>query len=134
MMSALRAVRRAGTPALPASRRVVIVITAAFVTVAVLVFRRWLALLIAEVQDAAIAVFINAIEPAAPQRVVIESVVVFRVIVARIAIADVLCGAIDVGEERQAQREGHKSGLDYFPRLFVLRLLRGRRWRLPIEK
>ena len=62
------------------SRRVVIVITAAFVTVAVLVFRRWLALLIAEVEDAAIAVFINAIEPAAPQRVVKESVVVFRII------------------------------------------------------
>src|SRR5260370_7365789 len=59
---------------------IVIVVTATFVAVAVLVVRRWLALLIAQMQDAAIAVFIDAIEPAAPQRVVIESVVVFRVV------------------------------------------------------
>src|SRR5260370_22904783 len=65
------------------SRRVVIVIVviaAALVFVPVLIFRWWLALLIAQMQDAAIAIFIDAIKPAAPQRVVIESVVVFRVV------------------------------------------------------
>src|SRR5712692_10922056 len=61
------------------SRRIVI-ISATLVTVAVFVFRRWLALLIAQVQDAAIAVFINAIEPAAPQRIVIKGVVILRVV------------------------------------------------------
>jgi hypothetical protein len=55
-------------------------VTAAFVFVTILVFRWRLTLLIAQVQDTAIAVFINAIEPAAPQRVVKERVVVLCVV------------------------------------------------------
>src|SRR5260221_13886229 len=69
-----------GTPALPARSRRVIVVTVAFIGIAVLLFSRGLALLIANMQHPAIAIFINSVEPAAARRIVIKVVVVAGVI------------------------------------------------------
>src|SRR5207237_4320183 len=50
------------------------------ILIAILFLRRRLGLLVANVEHAAIAVLVNAIEPTAPQRVVIERIVILGVV------------------------------------------------------